>query len=44
MNNYDETNENTEVTENVEEKTKVWFTSSDFFDMGLIFAKILYKY
>lgn len=41
MNNYDETNENTEVTENVEEKTKVSFTSSDFFDMGLIFAKIL---
>lgn len=41
MNNYDETNKNTEVTENVEEKTKVCFTSSDFFDMGLIFAKIL---
>lgn len=41
MNNYDETNENTEMTENVEDKTKVCFTSSDFFEMGLTFAKIL---
>lgn len=40
MNNFDETNENTEVTENAEEKSKGCFTASDFFDMGLIFAKI----
>lgn len=40
MNNFDETNENTESTENSGRKKKVCLTASDLFDMGLIFAKI----
>lgn len=40
MDNFDETNENTESTENAGRKNKVCLTASDLFDMGLIFAKI----
>lgn len=40
MDNFDETNENIESTENSGRKKKVCLTASDLFDMGLIFAKI----